>query len=219
MTKRNAKRAAVASAAIALVALTGCTSEPEPKWTPTSGAETPTATPTPTPTPTSTAKPGLDKSAAPTSSEEAMQQANAFIEDTFLPRMTALSTEAAPVESMTEYVVPGSQAEQVVADTVRMNKEMNASIVGDGQFRWGTAYTTSYVSVLTNDATDEKVEFGSVALQGCLYNEGLTYMLNGQVNTDVSTDPTRRQYTVVFNPVFEHWQVMRIDQLTEQIPC
>lgn len=199
---------------IGIIALAGCTTEaPKPTSTPTQSA---TTAPTPTPTPDSGALPPQE---GPSSADETLAQATALI-DEFLPVNLKLSTEAAPVETTEQYVVAGSPAAQVVADTVRLNAEMNASIEGDGQFRWMTYYQSSYAAPLEDFVTGEVTEFGSAVVQGCLYNEGLTYMLNGQPDDSVSADPIRRQYTVIYDVQDSRWKIQNIERLPEAtFPC
>lgn len=198
---------------IGVFALSGCASEVEPQRTPTPAVTT--ATPTPTPS----ADGALPAQDAPTTSDATLALATALI-DEFLPVNLKISTEAAPAESVAEYIVEGSPAESRIADTVRLNKEYNAGIEGDGQFRWMTYYQGSYAAPLEDPYTGETIEFGSAYIQGCLYNEGLTYTLDGKPDPSVSTEPTRRQYTVDFDTQDSRWKIQNIENLPEAtFPC
>lgn len=210
--KQTMKRLAAVGVAVAIAAtVAGCTAKPEPKWTPSQTEESPT--------PTAAATPGvLPEQEGPKDSDDALAKATELV-DEFLPMNLKLSTEAAPAESMAAYVVEGSPAAQVVADTVRLNAENNAALVGDGQFRWMTFYQGSYAAPLETP-TGEIIEFGSVYLQGCLYNEGLTFVMDGKPVEGYSTDPIRRQYTIDYDASDSRWKIQNIERLTDAtFPC
>ena len=197
---------------VGIFALAGCT----------------TAAPTPTPsvsqtvespTPTAAATPGaLPEQEGPKDSDDALAKATELM-DEFLPVVLKLSTEAAPAESVAAYIVAGSPAATNVADTVRLNAENNAALEGDGQFRWMTFYQSSYAAPLESP-TGEITEFGSVYLQGCLYNEGLTWTMNGKPMDGASDEPTRWQYTIDFDSRDRRWKIQNIELLAEAtFPC
>lgn len=199
---------------IGIVALAGCApSSPEPSPT---AAPTDTATPDPTATSPDSALPPQD---IPQTSDGALAEATALIEE-YEPVHLRLSTEAAPVDITTPYIVEGSQAAQVVADTVRMNAEMNAALEGDGQFRWMTFYQGSYAAPLEDLVTGEILEYGVAYIQGCLYNEGLTWVQDGKPMEGVSTDPSRWQYTLIYDVQDSRWKISVMDSLPEAtFPC
>lgn len=217
MRKATNTTLVAATTLAAVLALAGCTTATEPSSSPTSSASpTPTATADPTPSPTTSA--GLPSQVGPSNADDTLNQATKLIEE-FLPVNLKISTEAAPATSVAAYIVPGSPAESRIADTVRLNAENKAALVGDGQFRWMTYYQTSYAAPLEDFATGEIMEFGSAILQGCLYNEGLTWEMNGQP-TDVSTAPTLRQYTVIYDIADSRWKIQNIENLPDgSFPC
>lgn len=202
MTNRHTTARAtalIAGALAATLALAGCVpADPTPTPTPTK-----TASPTPTPTPTEVA--------APTTEQEAIDQAELALQRYFAMETVIFTDPGKPVDVAA--VAEGQAAERLTSFADQM-AELGGSGTGDIQFEVQTAYA---VPLTVNG---EEVPFGQVNLKGCYDLSSLDLLKADGSPADM---PSVRRYvmetTAVFRSSTSSWVAYTVPIVSEVTPC
>ena len=192
--------AAVLATTALLLSITACTpSTPDPTDTPTPSASTPS------PTPTAGAVPTQVPTPPPTDQTTAVTAATHAYEGYLAASLDLLKDPSLGVEYMSGFVLPNSQASQVIEDTVRSNAESGLRASG-GPFGWQTNTAMSFAAPAT--VGDDRNDVGSVQLFGCGDNSQVTF-----TNPDIAKGVAPHNVAVVYVPQVQAWLVQSDDQL------
>lgn len=181
----------IGAALVGILALTGCTPDTP---TPTNSPSAPTSTPTPTPTPSETSAP------APQSEDEAVEAAQATVEQ-FIELSNTVAIEG------------GQNPDRlaVVAANPALQEQLtSASAIADNGYVITGESTLEVQNSYAGDLTDAEttVPFGSVTIQGCYDSTDRTVRTADGADAPQPPDlRTIRDVNVIYSAADSAWFV------------
>lgn len=207
-TKATATITLMIAVALAMAACTP-TAPTDPTTSPTSS---PTATPTPTPTPGAVATPS--PAPVPTNQQEAITSAATTIESYLVASFDRDANPELGESYVGSFLVQGSQAAKLNADTVKNNLEKGWLKVGTPS-TWTTNDAMSYASPSTNAATGETLDFGTAVVYGCSDNSTWDITVPaGQEAPAIPKGAFPAQWTLIFEQNAQVWLIQEQVDLT-----
>lgn len=189
----------VLATAITMLALSACTpSERGPTSSP-SAAET--VAPTPAATATAGTIPVQSPTPAPVDQTSAILAANNAYQGYLSSLLDLIADPSLGAQYMSGYVLPGSPEAQDIERTVQTNLESGLRASG-GPFKWQMNEAMSYAAPVTDTATGERNEIGSVQLFGCSDNTNISF-----TNPDVPRGVFPYNVTLIYVAAQQAWLV------------